>query len=188
MWATNRMGEAITRPESAEPQGDAASAAIFEALAERHIYGSYKLAIAILANPQAAQDAVHDAFVKAWERWSSLRDPTRFDAWFRRIVVNTCRDRLREAKHRDAASIADHAYLVAPEAQADVDDRVYVEQALMRLKPDDQILFALRYYVDLELADIADLLEVPTGTVKSRLNAAHSRLRSILEPSEGNAR
>lgn len=182
------MRETAPTPMSTEPQREAARVAAFEALAEQHIYGSYKLAIAILSSPQVAQDAVHDAFVKAWDRWSSLRDPARFDAWFRRIVVNTCRDRLREAKHREAADIEDHGHLAAPDALRDVDERIDVEQALIRLKPDDQVLFALRYYMDLELADIADLLELPTGTVKSRLNSAHSRLRSILERSERNAR
>ena len=64
-------------------------------LATRQFSDSYRLASAILGDPNEARDAVHDAFVTAWRKWSTLRDHQRFDAWFGRIVVNTCRDRLR---------------------------------------------------------------------------------------------
>ena len=155
-------------------------AAAFEVLADQRLYESYKLANAILGSPHSAQDAVHDAFVKAWERWPSLRDPASLDAWFKRIVINACRDRLRQAKHRDVADIAAQTDLAAPDHVHGIHDRVRVEQALTRLKPDDRILLALRYYEDQKLDAIAALLGVPTGTVKSRLNAAHGRLRSAL--------
>jgi len=163
----------------------ASRAAAFEALIEQRFHESYKLANAILADPPSAQDAVHDAFVKAWERWPSLREPASLDAWFKRIVINTCRDRLRQAKHREAADIAAQTDLATPDPARDVDERARVEQALTLLKPDDRVLLALRYYEDLTLDDIAALLGVPTGTVKSRLNAAHGRLRStLLRPGE----
>jgi RNA polymerase sigma-70 factor (ECF subfamily) len=58
------------------------------------------LAAVILGDPVEAEDATHDAALRAWERWGSLRDPDRFDAWFGRIVVNECRDRLRRRRLR----------------------------------------------------------------------------------------
>jgi RNA polymerase sigma-70 factor (ECF subfamily) len=179
------MREPAIPTSSAIASTEAGHAAAFVALAEQRLYASYKLANAILGSPQVAQDAVHDAFVKAWERWPSLRDPASIDAWFKRIVVNTCRDRLRQARHREATDIVTQADMTAPDQERDIHDRVRVEQALAHLKPDDRILLALRYYEDLTLDDIAALLGVPTGTVKSRLNAAHGRLRSILaQPGE----
>jgi RNA polymerase sigma-70 factor (ECF subfamily) len=78
------------------------------------------------------------------------------------------------------ADVDNEADLQASDALADIEEHIRVEQALARLKPDDQILLALRYYRDLQLDDIAELLGVPTGTVKSRLNAAHGKLRSTL--------
>ncbi len=179
------MRESVDGRWTAESDRDASRAAAFQTLADQHIHEAHKLANAVLASPAAAQDAVHDAFVKAWERWSSLRDPARFDSWFKRIVINTCRDRLREAKHRDAADVTDQADVAAPDTLQDIDERIRVEQALVHLKPDDRILLALRYYQDLKLDDIVELLDVPTGTVKSRLNTAHGRLRSVLGRSEG---
>jgi RNA polymerase sigma-70 factor (ECF subfamily) len=181
------MRESIDGRELEGPGSEADRVMAFQTLAEQHIHEAYKLANSVLASPAAAQDAVHDAFVKAWERWSSLRDPARFDSWFKRIVINTCRDRLREGKHRDAADITDQTDLVGPDPLPDIDERIRVEQALAHLKPEDRILLALRYYGDLKLDDIAELLDVPTGTVKSRLNAAHGRLRSVLERSRGTA-
>jgi RNA polymerase sigma-70 factor (ECF subfamily) len=181
------MPKPVVRTTIAAASLQVSRAAAFEALAEQRIYESYKLANAILASPQAAEDAVHDAFVKAWQRWPSLRDPVSLDAWFKRIVINTCRDRLRWAKHREYADIDAETEVATPDLAHAIHERVRVQQALTRLKPDDRILLALRYYEDLKLDDIATLLGVPIGTVKSRLNAAHGRLRSALARS-GEAR
>ena len=70
----------------------------FGALTERHLDGAYRLATVILGDSMEAEDAVHDAAIAAWRSWSSLRDPERFEAWFSRIVVNACRDRLRSRR------------------------------------------------------------------------------------------
>ena len=67
----------------------------FQRLADDRLDASYALATAIMRSDHDAQDAVHVAVVIAWKRWASLRDRARFDAWFDRIVVNVCRDRLR---------------------------------------------------------------------------------------------
>ena len=111
-----------------------------------------------------------------------------FEAWFSRIVVNTCRNRLKQTSRRASKDIAQTEALATPDAAQGISDRAHVEQALSRLKPDDQILMALRYDQDLKLADIARLLGVPTGTVKWRLSTAHKYLRSFMERAEGNQR
>ena len=72
----------------------------FLGLAEDHLDSAYRLARAILRDSNDAQDATHDAFEQAWRKWSTLRDPARFGQWFDRILVNTCRDRLRSARRR----------------------------------------------------------------------------------------
>jgi len=77
-------------------------AAAFSTLLDRSIDRSYRLATVILGNRVDAEDAVADATLRAWQHVSSLREPARFDAWFSRILVNVCRDRLRE--HRDGPS------------------------------------------------------------------------------------
>jgi len=157
--------------------------AAFQRLAERNLVASYRLANAILGDPVEAEDAVHDAVVTAWQRWGSLRDRTRFEAWFGRIVVNTCRDRLRRTARRKTVDIAAESTLATPDASKEVHDRIVVEQALLRLDPDDRIVLALRHYRDLKIEDIARLLDVPTPTANSRLRTARVRLREALERS-----
>lgn len=81
----------------------------FRRLVDQHLDGAYRLAGVILNDRIEAEDAVHEAAVAAWRGFADLRDPARFDAWFRRILVNECRDRLRDrAKtRRDTANAAD---------------------------------------------------------------------------------
>jgi RNA polymerase sigma-70 factor (ECF subfamily) len=159
--------------------------AAFQHLADRRLDSSYRLANAILGDESQAQDAVHDAVVQAWKRWSSLRDRTRFDAWFDRIVVNTCRDRLRRASRRRTTDLAD-VEAGTPDMTSEVHRRLVVEQALRGLKTDQVVVIALRYFLDLQLADIAVLLDLPVQTVNTRLRAAKARLRSQLEePASG---
>ena len=154
--------------------------AAFRRLAEVQLEASYQLANAILGDRSDARDAVHDAFIRAWQSWPSLRDPERFEWWFKRIVVNTCRNRLRDGARRRHADLVDQAWLASADHSPRSTERIVVEQALASLKADDRVVLALRYYRDLQLAEIAELLGVPTGTVKSRLNAAHGRLRAVV--------
>lgn len=152
----------------------------FQQLAEERLDASYRLANAILGDESQSQDAVHDAVVRAWRRWSSLRDRAKFDAWFDRIVVNECRRRLRSAKYRRTSDIAG-ARLTASDATSSVHQRLLVEQALQQLKPDDIVVLTLRHYLDLQLEDVAVLLDIPVPTVNSRLRSARTRLREQLE-------
>jgi RNA polymerase sigma-70 factor (ECF subfamily) len=159
----------------------------FQALADRNLYPSYRLANAILNDPVESQDAVHDAVVVAWQRWESLRDRAKFDAWFGRIVVNTCRDRLRRAARRQTTNLDTAPVVVTPDASKAVHDRLLVEQALKSLDPDDRVVLALRHYHDLTIEDIAQLLDVPSSTANSRLRTARARLRDALERSAAEA-
>lgn len=156
----------------------------FRRVAEGSLHDAYRLAGAILGSPTDARDAVHDAFITGWQRWPSLRDQAKFDSWFKRIIVNTCRERLRYSSRRRSSDLDLQATLQVPDQSPDIHDRLLVQQSLSRLKPDDQIVLALRYYRDLKVDDIAAILDVPPGTVKSRLNHAHSRLRAAVERSQ----
>ena len=153
-------------------------AVAFERLAHERLDGAYRLARAILGRSGDAEDAVHDAFETAWRKWDSLHDHTRFEAWFGRIVVNTCRDRLR----RSARQRTDELDMRQPghDPLAGLEIRDELDQALARLKPDDQIVLALRYYRDLTVDDIAILMGVRPGTVMSRIHRAQARLRPLL--------
>lgn len=157
--------------------------AAFVLLANEHLDRAYRLAWAILRDPMEAQDATHDAFVQAWRRWESLRDPERFEPWFDRILVNTCRNRLR-AKRWHATDISTEISLVTADHVGQTENRQVISAAIASLSPDHQVVVALRFYRDLTVADIAARLGVPVGTVQSRLHYALKRLHDAIGPAD----
>ena len=161
---------------------EAARAVAFERLVEDRLDATYRLARLILRDGQEAEDATHDAFVRAWRDHGRLRDPERFDAWFGRILVNACRDRLRKGSHRrhdDLARAAGAAAASDPNRQ--VDDRDALERAFRTLNPDQRIAVVLRYYRDLPVEQVARTVGAPVGTVRSRLHYGLKQLRRALE-------
>jgi RNA polymerase sigma-70 factor (ECF subfamily) len=166
-------------------EGDDERTAAFLGLADRQLERSYGLACVILGNPADAQDAVQDAFIAAWRNWRTLRDPARMEPWFHRIVVNTCRNRLKQSSRWRVHDISDELAVEARDAIGPTHDRDALDRALAELRSDDQIILALRYYRDLKVDDIAMQLGLRPGTVISRLHHALRRLRASLEAKGG---
>jgi RNA polymerase sigma-70 factor (ECF subfamily) len=159
----------------------------FRRLTERHLDASYRLARVIVGDHAEAEDAVHDACLTAWQKWATLRDPERFEAWFGRILVNTCRNRLQRASRVRVVDVSAELGSRSPTAgddQAAVDRRADLGVAIARLGPDDRVILALRYYRDLPIDEIGRLLGVPSGTVKSRVHNALRRLHDVLDETE----
>jgi RNA polymerase sigma-70 factor (ECF subfamily) len=168
------------RPTAGEQTDERATA--FARLAEDHLDASYRLARAILRDPAEAQDATHDAYVQAWRKWSTLRDPARFEAWFDRILVNTCRNRLARSTRWQARDISDEVALPGSgDPYRQTHDRDALGAALLELSPDHRIVVALRYYLDLTVDQIAQRIGVPPGTVQSRLHYALKRLHAAID-------
>lgn len=161
-----------------------ARAAAFDRLAAEHLDRAYRLARAILRDATEAEDATHDAFVQAWRKWDTLRDPDRFDQWFDRILVNRCRDRLR-TRGRQATDISSEVALASGDHSPRTDERAALGAAIATLSPDHQVVVALRYYRDLPIEDIAARLGVPAGTIQSRLHYALKRLHTALDADGG---
>jgi RNA polymerase sigma-70 factor (ECF subfamily) len=181
----NRSSEVIEmaerRPTVAEQTSDRAQA--FVRLADQHLDAAYRLARAILRDATDAQDATHDAFEQAWRKWSTLRDPSRFEPWFDRILVNTCRDRLR-AGRRAATDISVEVAVASGDPYGQAHDRDLLANAIATLPPDHRVVVALRYYRDLPVEAIASRLGIPPGTVHSRLHYALKRLHAAIDAAE----
>ena len=156
-------------------------AAAFRRIADQHLDAAYRLARAILRDPLDAQDATHDAFLQAWRRWPTLRDPERFQAWFDRILVNTCRDRLRRTNRTQARDISDELALTTGDPFQPSLDRDVLGEAIATLSDDHRIVIALRFYRDLPVDEIATRLGIPPGTVHSRLHYALRRLQAAID-------
>jgi RNA polymerase sigma-70 factor (ECF subfamily) len=155
-------------------------AAAFRRLADQHLDAAYRLARAILRDPTDAQDATHDAFVQAWRKWSALRDQSKFDQWFDRILVNTCRNRLTRNRRFQMKDISAELEVAAADEFRVSDDRDAIGRAVSTLSSDQQVLIALRYFRDLPIDQIAIRLGVPAGTVQSRLHYALKKLQAVI--------
>jgi RNA polymerase sigma factor (sigma-70 family) len=153
----------------------------FAALTRRHLDSAYRLAWAILADDGDADDATQDAFALAWRARRSLRDPARFDAWFGRILVNVCRQRLRQRARSPIRMALDSREPATADTSARAGTRDAIGRAVDQLDADHRIVVILRYWADLTIDEIAVRLDVPPGTVKSRLHCALRSMRPKLE-------
>ncbi len=156
----------------------------FARLVDGGLERSYRIAQLILRNDSDAEDAVQDSVVAAWRQWRQLRDYSRFDAWFGRILVNRCRDRLRRAERTRNVDLSPSLAGGGSREFEQADRRVDMAAAFERLNADQRIAVVLRYWADLTVDDIGKRLGVPSGTVKSRLHHAMKRLRDELTPAE----
>ena len=155
-------------------------AVAFRRLADDHLDAAYRLARAILRDANDAEDATHDAFVQAWRKWSTLRDLDRFEPWFDRILINTCRDRLRRRSRSPMTDISVEVALASDDPTTHLAERDAMGAAIAGLPPEHRIVIALRYYRDLGVDEIAARLGLPPGTVHSRLHYARARLQAAL--------
>lgn len=154
-------------------------------LVDRHLGSLFALAVRIVRDRDLADDCIQEAFVAAWRDLRGLRDPAAFPAWVRRILVRTCYRQLSEAGRTDGRvrSIDVHveAALAAPDPTDDVLRRDQLDRAFGRLRPEHRAVVVLYHYERMTLAAIAAMLEVPAGTVASRLHYAHSILRAAID-------
>jgi RNA polymerase sigma-70 factor (ECF subfamily) len=119
--------------------------------------------------------------MSAWDHLRGLRDPDRFDAWTYRLVVHAAyREARRERVRREAIRWMAPEQHVVSETSEGVADRDELEQAFRTLSPEHRAVLTLRYYADLPLAEIAEILGVPLGTVGSRLHHATLKMREAL--------
>jgi RNA polymerase sigma-70 factor (ECF subfamily) len=155
----------------------------FASLAAPRLDGMYATATLILRDRGRAEDAVQDALVRAWRDLPRLRHTGRFDAWLRRLLVNACRDESRRGRRHESnlRLLPDHDRPVAAEAD-DLADRDAIGQGMRALSVDHRAAIVHHYYLGLSLPEIADALDIPVGTAKSRLHHARRALRSAIEP------
>lgn len=149
-------------------------------LVDRYQKRLYNVALRMLGNVQDAEDATQTVFLNAFTRLGSY-DPTfRFFSWVYRMTLNECLNLLKRRKPTVSldGKVEIQARGAAPDGAAETSDQV--EQALMALKPDDRAVVVLCHFVSFSYQEIADVLEIPVKTVKSRLFTARERLRLAL--------
>lgn len=164
----------------------AGDAEAFAALIEARQEAMVRVAMAILGNPADASDALQDALTAMWRGLPGLREPDRFEAWADRVLVNSCRLALRRRGRRSVREVAldrpDPSQRNGHEPALDerLAARLVVERALDRLTVDQRAILVLRHLEDRAIAEIAEILRIPPGTVKSRLHHARGALERAI--------
>ena len=142
----------------------------------------FAIAYRILRSVDRAEDALQDALVIAWRDLRSVRDPDRVDAWLNRVVTNVCiAHASRERRRTLNLLVLPGEGPAAPDGLLGLGDRDQLERGFRRLTPDERAVLVLHHYAGYSLAEIADSLGVPAGTVRSRLHHAHRAMRAALE-------
>lgn len=154
----------------------------FAALVQMTSDRMYALAARILRDNDLAQDALQGAFVTAWRRLPTLRDPDRFEAWLRRLLVHAC---YAEANRRRTWALNVRALPMdgpaAPDGYLTIDDRDALDRAFRRLSLEQRAVFVMHHHTGLQLTEIAETLGIPAGTARSRLHYATRVLRAAIE-------
>lgn len=154
----------------------------FSELARGMVDRLYAVARLILRESDAAEDATQEAILMAWRDIAALRDPDRFEAWTRRLLVNACYRELERQRRRARAEVhVDAIEPSVPDASEHLADRDQLERGFRRLPPDQRALLVLHYHLGMPLAETAVTLGLPLGTVKSRLHRSTRALRATLD-------
>jgi len=155
----------------------------FAALFEQYKNLVYKTAYLMLGDAHEAEDALQEVFLLVHRSLASF-DPRKgaFTTWLYRLTLNFCLNHRRKRQHTSLEEVSPTPMTHFPAARLAEEDSLW--QAARSLSDKQQAVVILRYYWDLPYAEIASILEVPLGTVKSRLDLALKTLRKILEEQE----
>jgi RNA polymerase sigma-70 factor (ECF subfamily) len=163
----------------------------FTVLATASIARLYSVATLILRDRDRAQDAVQDALMSAWKDVRAIRDPDAWDAWLYRLTVRACYRAARRERRRSVIElhvVPDPEPVGAFDPSLSVAERDRIERELVALPLDQRAVMVLHFYLDLPLTEVAEILDIPVGTAKSRFHRGLGALRASMgAPSETRA-
>ena len=154
----------------------------FSELVRCHREGVINVVYRMCGDANLAEDAAQEAFIRAWQHLAGYQPRSPFRNWVYRIAANAALDVLRREKETvDIEALPIEAPGYGPEAALEAQERaVRVKQAVLALPPASRAVLVLREYEGLSYQEIADTLDIPVGTVMSRLNYARTRIRESL--------
>ena len=160
-------------------QGDGEA---FDALARAAGDRCMAIAVRILRDVDLAEDAVQAALITAWRELRSLRDPEAFEPWLHRILTHACyAEARRRRRWSTAIRVLPSEATSGPDEMLSVQDRDQLERAFRRLTLEQRAVLVFHHYLGLPMSEVADRLDIPVGTAKSRVHFATAALRASLE-------
>ncbi|BBH20380.1 ECF RNA polymerase sigma factor SigW [Paenibacillus baekrokdamisoli] len=151
----------------------------FADLVKRYKGHVYRYAVGMLSDRMDAEDVSQEAFIKAYYSLSSLDNEYAFSSWMIRIVSNLCKDRLKK-RTKEQGLNDEPSEMIADQNLSDPLEKLSIEEGMSRLTIDHRGVLLLHEVQGYRYEEIAEMIEVPLGTVKSRLFAARIALRKEL--------
>jgi RNA polymerase sigma-70 factor, ECF subfamily len=152
-------------------------------LVERHYDRCARIAIRILGNREDAEEAIQDAFLRAYKALGDYEERERFSAWLTRILVNQCRTVLASARRRDAVFPDLDPRVLDFAVEAEPSDGVWpeLERVLARLPAEQREAIVLKYADDLTYEEMSRITGAGESALKMRVQRAFARLRALLQ-------
>jgi RNA polymerase sigma-70 factor (ECF subfamily) len=141
----------------------------------------YSIARLVALDSDVAEDAVQDALVRCWRDLPSLRDVTRFEAWVRRLLLNSVAEQFRSRRRFEATVRVLKVEPTVVDSSDELADRDQLQRAFRALSIEHRSIIVLHHYVGLSVSEAAASLGIPAGTARSRLHYAMEALRAILD-------
>ncbi len=171
-------------------EGDIAA---FEELFSSNYTHIYNLCYRMMRSSEDAEDMLQESMLKAWRKLKSFNKSSSFSTWLHRIAVNTCLDAIRKRKDnkKSLEQMNEYGKELVDSSAGDFDERAVqrqtIENALMLLKERDRVIIVLRDIQGYSYEEMAEILECPLGTVRSRLSRARKSIVKILNGMEQKA-
>lgn len=153
----------------------------FAVLAASTVDRLYAIARVTLRDADRAEDAVQETLVRCWKDLPGLREPDRFEAWQRRLLMRAIADEFRRGRRFEAKVRVLHAEPVESDRSTALEDRDQLDRGFRRLSSEHRAILVLRHFQGLSVPEIADALGIAEGTAKSRLHYATTAMRAALE-------
>jgi RNA polymerase sigma-70 factor (ECF subfamily) len=175
--------ELVRRATGGDPQA-------FSSLMERHERRVYNLCLRMTGDPDDASDATQDTFLTTYRRLSSFRGQAAFTTWLHRVAVNACYDLLRKRARAPLLANSEESEGAiergkpAPDHADEAAGTIDVARALAAVQEEFRAALVLHDVQDVSVQEVAAILDVPVGTVKSRLHRGRIALARALEPRE----
>lgn len=150
---------------------------LFAETMTKMIPAMYRVSCMYLSSSHDREDAVQETLRKAWEKRAQLRDETLLQTWIIRILINECRNIQRKKKH----FVLLKEYVESTCADVDREERLLLKTALFSLPEKERMPLVLHYIEGYGVEQIARMLRLPAGTVKSRMRKGREHLRKLLQ-------
>ncbi|NLL20090.1 MAG: sigma-70 family RNA polymerase sigma factor [Clostridia bacterium] len=143
----------------------------------------YKIAYTYTQNPYDAEDVLSEATIKAFNKIRQLKEPDKFYKWYTTVLINLCRARYNKQQKELSRLNSDRQEIileeVVPDFSVSVEDKIMVQKILQSLKHSERDLLVLRFMEDFTIKEIAEIMNVAEGTVKSRLYRTLKKIKKV---------